>query len=339
MRVIFVSKQGGKMKSHMITKKKNLTVKAKQVIEELKSMGVKFTYCNEESALDYLKKGNHRKLIPLYVKNFDFDHHKKQPIDLDFAYLMDFARIDNLVKFALFQMLTMIEQSLKGRIIKEVEILDINGIDIVNEFLDNNYDEISDSNENRSIHQSIEKRQHDENVQKILTRYNVDLSQRIHNIPVEDFVDLLTFGELISLFDFYTKKYHLHDSKYVYLLSQAKKLRNAVDHDQCILINLNEEEFYYHIPSSIVKYLKYCEINKNQLIQRLKNPKIRRITFVFYLFVVFVPEDETKRFIKKFIRRLFHESITLHKKYYTNNLLLKFIGKFFGKQINKNFND
>ena len=45
-------------------------------------------------------------------------------------------------------------------------------------------------------------------------KYDLDKDKKLENIPIWEFLEIITFGELINFFDFFTKTYNLDDNKY-----------------------------------------------------------------------------------------------------------------------------
>ncbi len=325
----------------------NYTKDVASVIEDLKRKGVKFITCSEEEAIEYLKKGDNLFLVPLYLSDFDKDTTDKSSstfIDLDFAYLIDLYEIDDEVKTVVFRMITQIERFLRGRVKRAFKSLDEQrGQDIVNEFLNLDYEgglqdsQNQDSNQKENkpnkmrIHNGIINRQNDKDAKAILSKYHVDLSKKIQDIPPEDFIKLLTFGELILFYAYCTHEYDLDDFRYVRILKEVRNLRNAVDHGKCILVGLGESSNYVS-RGLIVNYLVGLGVYEEQLTDKLANPRVRQLVCTIYMFNVLVKDRRQKRRIKSIIEKLFMERLPLHHEYYANNYLLR-SNYYFFKEI------
>src|SRR5699024_2888125 len=146
---------------------------------------------------------------------------------LDFAYLKDMAIIDYRVRVLLFKMIIDIEHYLKIKILNTVEkIDDENGYRIVNLYLVKDF---NDEKFPKKVHNTIFIKVNNEYYQKIFSKYDVDKDKQLENIPIWEFLEIITFGELVNFYDFYTKEYNLLDeNKDVYILRDVVKLRNAV---------------------------------------------------------------------------------------------------------------
>lgn len=155
---------------------------------------------------------------------------KGKYLNLDFAYLKDLGIIDFRLRMILFKMVNSIEHYLKLRILKYIELInEENGYDTVNEFLNEDYQNL------QKIHNSIKRKISSIEYKNICDKYLND--DKLSNVPIWEFLEIITFGELINFYEFFIKKYHISGViKYVYILREIKKLRNAVAHNDNILM-------------------------------------------------------------------------------------------------------
>ena len=311
-----------------------------EMISYLKNKNIKFNYISENDALKYLKSNNNYYNLTSYKHNFEkymFDgRFVDKYIDVDFAYLKDLSIIDYRVRLVLFKMIINIEHYLKIKILNTIEkIEDEDGYRIVNLYLEKDF---NDEKFPKRVHNSIFKKVGNEYYQKIFSKYDVDKDKKLENIPIWEFLEIITFGELVNFYDFYTKKYNLVDeNRDVYILRDIVKLRNAVAHNTCILSELNKKDNTYPASYKIVQYLKDCNIGKETRNNKLRNSRIRQITYTLYMFNEIVTSDGIKENVNKEINKLFFDRIILHKEYYNNNELLKSIYSYFKNIIEKNY--
>ena len=247
------------------------------------------------------------------------------------------AIIDYRIRLLLFKMIIDIEHYLKIKILNTIEeIEDEDGYRIVNLYLEKDF---NDEKFPKRVHNSIFKKVGNEYYQKIFSKYDVDKDKKLENIPIWEFLEIITFGELVNFYDFYTKKYNLVDeNRDVYILRDIVKLRNAVAHNTCILSELNKKDNTYPASYKIVQYLKDCNIGKETRNNKLCNSRIRQITYTLYMFNEIVTSDGIKENVNKEINKLFFDRIILHKEYYNNNNeLLKSIYSYFKNIIEKNY--
>lgn len=311
-----------------------------EMVPYLKQKNIKFEKISEERAEKYLRDNNNYYNITSYKHNFErylFDgKFVDKYIDLDFAYLKDMAIIDHRVRLILFKMIIDIEHYLKIKILNTIETIDEeDGYRIVNLYLEKDF---NDERFSKRVHNSIFKKVGNEYYQKIFSKYDVDKDKKLENIPIWEFLEIITFGELVNFYDFFTKEYNLVDeNRDVYILRDIVKLRNAVAHNTCVLSELNKKDNEYPPAYKVVQYLKSCNIGKETRDNKLGNSRIRQITYTLYMFNEIVTSDGIKKNIKKEINELFFDRIIHHKEYYNNNELLKSIYSYFKKIIENNY--
>jgi len=308
-------------------------MKISEMVQYLKNKNVKFDLISEDDAETYLKYNNNYYNVTAYKHNFP-----KYPSpagkyeglyqDLDFAYLKDMAIIDYRIRLLLFKMIIDIEHYLKIKILNKIEEIEgEDGYTIVNLYLEKDF---NDEKFPKIVHNSIFKKVGNEYYQKIFSKYDVDKDKKLENIPIWEFLEIITFGELVNFYDFYTKEYNLVDeNRDVYILRDIVKLRNAVAHNTCVLSELNKKDNAYPASYKIVQYLKDCNIGKVTRNNKLSNSRIRQITYTLYMFNEIVTSDGIKENVNKEINKLFFDRIILHKEYYNNNELLKSIYSYF----------
>lgn len=257
--------------------------------------------------------------------------------DLDFAYLKDMAIIDHRVRLLFFKITIDIEHYLKIRILNLIEnIEEENGYRIVNVYLEKDF---NDEKFPKKVHNSIFKKVGSEYYNKIFSKYDVNQDQQLENIPIWEFLEIITFGELVNFYEFFSREYNLeHELKNIFILREIVKLRNAVAHNSCLLSDLDRKDNNYTPDYKIIKFLKDCEIGKETRSNKLSNSRIRQMTYALYMFNEIVTSDGIKKNVIEDINELFFGRIIYHKEYYNNNELLKSVYLYFKKIIVKNYN-
>lgn len=311
-----------------------------EMVDYLKLKNIKFEIISEKDAENYLKNNNNYYNLTSYKNNFEkyfvngifIDKY----IDLDFSYLKDLSIIDHRLRLILFKMIIDIEHYLKIKILNTIESIDEeDGYRIVNRYLKQDFYNVKFP---KKVHNSIFKKVGSEYYQKIFSKYDLDKDKKLENIPIWEFLEIITFGELVNFYDFYTNEYKLKDeNKDVYILRDIVKLRNAVAHNNCILSELNMKKNKYPPSYKIIQFLNNCNIGKDTRSKKLSNSRIRQITYTLYMFNEIVTSDGIKNNVKKDINELFFDRIIKHKEYYNNNELLKSIYCYFKKIIENNY--
>ena len=315
-------------------------MKISDMVPYLKNKNIKFECCSEQDAEIYLKENNNYYNVTSYKNNFvkyQCGELEGKYIDLDFAYLKDLSIIDYRTRLVLFKMIIDIEHYLKIRILNTIEgISEEDGYKIVNLYLEKDF---NDMERPKRVHESIRKKVSNEYYQKIFSKYDLDKDTKIENIPIWEFLEIITFVELINFFDFFTKYYILDDNKYIFILREVNKLRNAVAHNSCVLCELDKKDNMHRADTLVINYLKDCGIGKENRNTKLSNSRIRQITYTLYMFNIIVSSDGVKNNVKHDITKLFYGRIILNGKYYNNNGLLKSIYNYFDKIIEKNYKE
>lgn len=315
-------------------------MKISEMVPYLKEKNIKFEKMNEEDAEKYLRDNNNYYNLTAYKNNFERyfvnGEFVKKYIDLDFAYLKDLSIIDMRTRTLLFKMIIDIEHYLKIRILNLIEnINEENGYTIVNLYLEKDF---NDEKFPKRVHNSILKKVGSEYYNKIFSKYDIDKDSKLENIPVWEFLEIITFGELVNFYEFFSREYDLSkELKNVYILREIVKLRNAVAHNSCVLCELDKKDNLYKPDFKVVQFLNRCGIKKEARDFKLSNSRIRQITYTLYMFNEIVTSNGVKKNITDELNSLFYERIILHKEYYNNNELLKSIYVFFDKIIQKNY--
>lgn len=155
----------------------------------------------EIDAENYLRKNNNYYNLTAYKNNFvkyQCGELIGKYIDLDFAYLKDLSIIDYRVRLVLFKMIIDIEHYLKVKILNTIEkIPEENGYRVVNRYLEKDF---TDPKYPKRVHTSIQKKVTNEYYKKIFSKYDVVADTKIENIPIWEFLEIITFGELINFF-------------------------------------------------------------------------------------------------------------------------------------------
>lgn len=313
-------------------------MKISEMVSYLKTKNIKFELISEDKAEKYLRDNNNYYNVTSYKNNFEkymIDGvFVNKYIDLDFAYLKDFAIIDHRVRLLYFKMIIDIEHYLKIRILNLIEnIEDEDGYRIVNLYLEKDF---NDEKFPKKVHNSIFKKVGSEYYQKIFSKYDIDKDKKLENIPVWEFLEIITFGELVNFYEFFSKEYQLKkEIKNIFILREIVKLRNAVAHNSCVLCDLDKKDNKYAPDFKIVNYLNLCGIGKETRDNKLSNSRIKQMTYTLYMFNEIVTSEGVKRNVITDLNELFYERIILHKEYYNNNELLKSIYAYFDKIIKK----
>ena len=291
-------------------------LKISEMVPYLKEKNIKFDIFSEEKAEKYLRDNNNYYNVTAYKHNFERyfidGEFVDKYIDLDFAFLKDMSIIDHRLRLVLFKMIIDIEHYLKIRILNLIENIDTeDGYRIVNMYLERDF---NDEKFPRKLHSSIFKKVGSEYYNKIFSKYDIDKDKKLENIPVWEFLEIITFGELVNFYEFFAKEYDLKkESRNVFILREVGKLRNAVAHNSCVLCDLDKKDNQFAPDYKILEFLNKCGINKNTRDNKLSNSRIRQITYTLYMFNEIVTSDGVKNNVNEDVNNLFFDGISLYR--------------------------
>ena len=310
-----------------------------ELVPYLKSKNIKFEKISEKDAEEYLRNNNNYYNLTSYKNNFlkypsPAGEYEGLYQDLDFAYLKDMAIIDYRVRLLFFKIIIDIEHYLKIRILNLIEnIEEENGYKAVNKYLERDF---NDEKFPKKVHNSIFKKVGSEYYNKIFSKYDMDKNQQLENISVWEFLEIITFGELVNFYEFFSKEYNLENElKNIFILREVVKLRNAVAHNSCVLSELDKKDNLHRADTLVINYLRECEVGKETRNNKLSNSRIRQMTYTLYMFNEIVTSMGIKKNVTEDINELFFGRIIYHKEYYNNNGLLKSVYTYFYKIIKK----
>lgn len=200
-----------------------------ELIEHMKTKGISFKIMSETKAKSYLHQSNNYFKLTSYRKNYTKctdGKNKGKYENLEFAHLIELARIDVEVRHLLLKMCLDIEHFLKVLLIKQIEQhpKSIEYI-VVEDFFKNNTHGISlDVYYNRYNHNLY--------CGQLVEKYK-------DNLPIWVLVELTTFGDLLRLIDFIYLKYGWELPIDYGTLDRIRQIRNATAHSNCIINDLN----------------------------------------------------------------------------------------------------
>lgn len=287
-------------------------LKVSEQISHMENSGITFKYITEAEAEKYLLDHTYYFKLKAYSKNYiqrkSDSSRKASYICLDFSYLQDLAKLDMYFREIVFKTTVDIEHLLKVQLLSNSQRNDKDdGYKIVEDFLVEN-PEIKDKLSQHSA-----------------SSYNSALVQKYQSCyPIWVFVEVVSFGDLIKFYEFYTKAYKINNNVAKYLWS-ARILRNAAAHNSCILNRLSEKyDSDKKINNSLMNILKrnYTALNPSKTKQYLLNPVVQDFVDILILFKRL---DKGTSLLKSRMREIdsFMRRCKKHASYYrANNVLL-----------------
>ncbi|MBB5183802.1 Abi family protein [Catenisphaera adipataccumulans] len=284
-------------------------------VDRLKEKGVKFNYYSDSDAKKYLTSNNYYYKLTSFRKNFrkyPSGKNKGKYINLDFAYLVDLAIIDNYLRNIILEIALDIEHYSKLKLLHELENRsDEDGYTIVKDFLNSLGDEKN----------NLEKRLNN----KITSTYVGDIIQHYSgNYPAWSFIEIISFGDYLRFYNFCAIRWNNKSMQDDYFpLKDVKELRNAAAHNNCIINDITIKNAKYRANYKMKRSLSCLKKQRNN--KHLSKEKIRQLATLFYYSSYIITSDGVHLKIKK-------------KLDFFRNRIFKYYDYNFNKSLRATFN-
>lgn len=286
-----------------------------ELISHMKNKGIKFDIVNEQDAKVFLQNNNYYMKLASYRANYEKHKSNGKYINLDFAYLQELSTIDMHLRYLILQMCLDVEHALKTRLLKDIEDNpEEDGYDIIRKFI---------TKYERSC-QNIQKHKSSEYCRELIEKY-------YPYFPAWVFVELISFGDMVKLYEYYTKIYpgRLKDSE---LLYSIRDLRNATAHSNCLINKLQKGT---NKPSvKIVKFVSNIDgIGTSMRRNKLSNKFIYDFIALLYVYDEFINVDVVKEKRFKQIQEFIDGRVIKNKEYFDKNECIKTAYAFLKKIV------
>ena len=257
-------------------------------VKRLEDKGISFNVFCKERAEDYLTSNNYYYKLTSFRKNF-----RKHPdgvnkgkyVNLDFAYLVDLAIIDNYLRGIILEIALDIEHYSKLKLLHRLENDEAeDGYSIVNDFM------IS-LGQNRQV---LEKRI----LEKANSSYVGDIIQHYNgNYPAWTLIEIVSFGDYLRFYKFCADRWNDKDLlNDFYLMKDVKALRNAAAHNNCILNDITIKDSKHKTNHAVKISLKTIKHQRND--KHLSKEKTRQIVTLLYTSIHIITSVGVKSKIK-----------------------------------------
>ena len=320
---------------------------ADQLIDHMKQKGVQFSLISEEEAKAHLGGHNNYFKLTAYRKNYTKTTtgvNAGKYENLEFAYLIELARLDTEVRHLLLQMALDIEHFLKVSLIKAVEdrmasVGDEDGYEIIRGFLlADDIQSISERAEkaakrSSSFSRKINQNKHNPYCGGLIENYSDEM-------PVWTFVELGSFGDLRDLIEYYSVKTGWQLPVDLKSIDRVRQLRNACAHGNCIINDLcpvNQtkagKKGVSSAPLFITQFVQKAGIGASSRQKKLSNSRINQIVHLLYVYDLIVTSDNTRNQRLNELRNLVNIRCKKHADYFRTNQLLTSTYDFFEKIV------
>ena len=308
------------------------------LIAHSKEKGIGFEIMSEDAAKDYLAQNNNYFKLTSYRKNYPKITNgirEGQYDKLDFAHLIELARIDVEIRHILLKMCLDIEHFLKVRLIRAVEdnmqaYGAEDGYKIVTDFLidsgTSDFDIRAANMPKRAgaISRKIKLNQKNPYCEGLMLKYH-------DSMPIWAFVEVISFGDLQDLICFYSGLTGWEPPVDARSLDRVRQIRNAAAHNNCIINDLNSCEIPSKTPRFITEFVSKAGIGSNMRQKKLSNRRINQIVHLLYVYDKVVTSENTRKTRLAELRELIEIRMIRNKEYFRHNLLLTSTYDFFNK--------
>ncbi len=290
------------------------------LIFHMKEKGITFEYVSENEAKEFIKYHNYYLKLSAYRFNyqkFGSGHPSEGKYQgLDFGCLKELSILDLHLRYIVLEMCLDIEHAIKVKLVNEVTNNPYeDGYNIVRSYLkkeDPNFNILKNINRHKS------------------GEYCKDLIDKYYPIfPIWVLVELISFGDLIHICDFYKETYNkeiLIDNKFINII---RDLRNASAHNNCLMNKmLNNMEETKQPAIEITSFLKnFRNISKNRRQKYLHKSFPYNLVTLFYVYDKYIPDlpkEKRYREIENFMKK----RVVRHKEYFSTNPQIVALYKF-----------
>lgn len=263
-------------------------------IEHMKGKGITFDIVSETDAKEFLMHNNYFLKLYSYRKNYrkyENGENAGKYINLDFGYLKELSTIDMHLRYIIVEMCLDIEHAIKVKLLNEVLRIDEeDGYELVDKFLsqEKNISSLSDIKAHRK------------------SEYCKDLINKYYPVfPVWVFVEVISFGKLLSLCAFFDETYgaKIVDSK---LMNEVRDIRNACAHSNCLMNNMMDKIDSTKQPNSkITNFIKdipsISKDARNKYLNRRFSYSLVTLMYVYNEIVQDVPKKKRFEQLKNFM--------------------------------------
>jgi abortive infection bacteriophage resistance protein len=247
---------------------------------------------------------------------------------LDFAYLVELARIDVQLRQTILGMCLDIEHFLKVQLIRAIE-QDPNedGYSIVLDYVfDSGNTTFAERAHNASprahaISNKLEKNKNNPYCGGLITKYNGEM-------PVWVFIEIISFGDLLRFVEYVSNKINWTLPVDIKTLDRVRQIRNAAAHNNCIINDLTPNYKTgtkvpeCNEPVYITQFVRSAGVAKPTMQKKLSNRRFSQIIHLLYAFDVIVTSSNSRQLRFTELKNLVNTRMLANKKYFVSNQLL-----------------
>ena len=301
------------------------------LISYMQSKGIEFKHMTEDDAKDYLHKNNNYFKLTSYRKNYTkytTGAHLGMYEHLDFAYLVELARIDVLLRQVILAMCLDIEHFLKVQLISAIEqASNEDGYSIIQEYIfDTNNPSFVGRADNVSyrahtIYSKLEKNKNNPYCGDLIAKYNDEM-------PVWAFIEIISFGDLLRFVEYVSNKLGWTLPVDLKTLDRVRQIRNAAAHNNCIINDLTprfktgSKNPDCKEPVHITQFVRSTGVNKATMQKKLSNRRFSQLVHLLYAYNIIVTSTNSRQQRYQDLKELVNNRMLQQKDYFSSNTLL-----------------
>lgn len=294
------------------------------LITHMETRGICFTIDDKEQAKDFLEKHNYYMKLAAYRTNYkkypQGTANQNQYINLEFAYLRELSTIDKSLRYIILQMTLDIEHYLKVKLLNAIEKNPSeDGYRIIQEF-------IAQDNDLRAL-KKIQRHKSSDYCKNLIEKY-------YPYFPAWVFVELISFGELAYLCEFYHKKYGEQIADRI-LLNSVRDIRNASAHSNCLINCLLPGNNKPHT-SVIDRVKKISSIGQNSRDKKLSNKILYDFVCLLFAYDEIVSSNTAKQSRYRELKSFFTGRMVKNQEWFAQNPTITSAYRF-AKKVLDNF--
>lgn len=312
------------------------------LITHMQDKGIAFEITSVADAKVYLHNNNNYFKLTSYRKNyskFTTGARHGNYENLDFAYLVELARIDVQLRQVLLGMCLDIEHFLKVELIRVIEQnQNEDGYSIVLDFLlDFGNTDIAERVKNtakrsRAISSIFEHNQSNPYCGGLISKYHDEM-------PVWALVEIISFGDLLAFVEYVSNKLSWKLPVDMKSLDRVRQIRNAAAHNNCIINDLStvleiSGKPKCNEPLFMTRYVRSSGVGKVSMQKKLSNRRFSQIAHLLYVYDIIVTSANSRQSRLDELKNLVNIRMLQNKEFYITNDLIKSSYYVFSKIVN-----
>lgn len=290
-----------------------------ELIIHMKNKGIEFNIVDEESAKEFITNNNYYMKLAAYRTNYEkrtSGENTGKYINLEFAYLQELSTLDMYLRYMIIDMCLDIEHYIKVTLLGKLEDKE-DGYQLVRKFV----------TKNGSVLKKIYGHKSSDYCNSLIDKY-------YPYFPVWVFVELISFGDLTYLCEFYKELYgeEIIDNKFMNLV---RDLRNASAHSNCLINKLSKT--IQGVPDKrILDFVKQLQcVGKESIANNLHKSFMYNFVVLLYVYDQIVISSGVKKNRYSELCNLIDDRMVRNQSYFAKNNIIKTQYNFIRKIVDK----